>query len=108
MKKLGTLYRLGEWMVKPGKIPEFIEAWQAGADWIALNLSDDGEGILLQDTENPNKFISFAFSVNSEKAQEVMSRPEFQELMSKTRSLCDEVQLHGMRAVGYSSSNKDE
>lgn len=108
MKRLGTLYRLGEWTVKPGKIPEFIEAWQAGADWIALNLSDDGEGILLQDTENPNKFISLAFSVDPEKTQEVISRPEFQEFMSKTRSLCDEAQPHRMRAVGYSSLNKDE
>ena len=108
MKKLGTLYRLGEWTVKPGKIPEFIEAWQAGADWVAKNLPNDGEGILLQDTDNPNKFISFAFSVNTEKAQEAMSRPEFQELMAKTRSFCDDVQPHGMKVVGYSSSSKDE
>jgi len=108
LKKLGTLYRLGEWTVKPGKNPEFIETWQAGADWIAQNLPDDGEGILLQDTDKPNKFISLAFSSNPEKAQEVMSRPEFQELMSKTRMLCDDVQPHGMKVVGYSSSSKDE
>lgn len=108
MKKLGTLYRLGEWTVKPGNIPEFIELWQAGADWIAQNLRDDGEGLLLQDTENPNKFISLASSSNPEKAQEILSRPEFQELMSKTRSLCDDVKPHRMKVVGYSSSNKKD
>ncbi|MCI0607694.1 MAG: antibiotic biosynthesis monooxygenase [Anaerolineae bacterium] len=108
MKKLGKLYRLGEWTVKPDKIPQFIEAWQAGVDWIAQNLPDGGEGILLQDKENPNKFISLAFSSNPEKTQEAMSRPEFQELMSRTRSLCEDVQPHRMQAVGYSSSSRDE
>jgi hypothetical protein len=108
MKKLGTLYRLGEWTVKPGKIPEFIEAWQAGADWIAQNLPDDGEGILLQDSENPNKFISFAFSSNLEKAQDVMSQTEYQELFSRVRALCDDVQPHRLNVVGYSSSSNNE
>jgi hypothetical protein len=108
MKKLGTLYRLGEWTVKSGKAAEFIEAWQAGADWIAQNLPDDGEGILLQDKENPNKFISFAFSGNPEKAQEAMSISEFQELQSRARALCENVQPHRMQIVGYSSSTKIE
>ena len=108
MKKLGILYRLGEWTVKTDKTSQFIEAWQAGGDWIAQNLPDDGEGILLQDIEDPNKFISFAFSVNHEKVQEALSHPEFQEFMSKTRSLCEEVQSHRMQAVGYSYSNKKD
>ena len=108
MKKLGTLYRLGEWTVKPDKTSQFIEAWQAGVDWIAQNLSDDGEGILLQDIEDPNKFISFAFSVNHEKVQEALSHPEFQELQSRTRALCENVQPHRMQVVGYSSSSEDE
>ena len=108
MKINGQPVRLGEWTVKSGKVPEFVEAWQAGADWITQNLSDNGEGFLLQDTESPNRFISFAFSSNLEKALETMSRPEFQELMSKTRSLCEEAQPHGMKVVGYSSSANDE
>ena len=107
MKKVGTFYRLGEWTVKPGKIQEFIEAWQAGADWITQNLPDDGEGMLLQDTENPNKFISLAFSVDPEKAQQLMSQSEFQELMSKTRTFCDDVQPHGMKIVGFSYSSNN-
>ena len=107
MKKLGKLYRLGEWTVKSGRIPEFIESWQAGVDWIAQNLPDDGEGILLQDTDNPNKFISLAFSANPEKAQEAMSRPEFQELMSRTRALCEDVQPHRMQVVAHSPPSKD-
>ena len=108
MKKVGTFYRLGEWTVKPGKIQEFIEAWQAGADWITQNLPDDGEGILLQDVDNPNKFVSLAFSLFPEKAQEVLSHPEFQELMSITRTFCDNVQPRRMKIMGNSSSNKSE
>ena len=108
MKKIGQLFRLGMWTVKSDNIPEFIKAWQASVDWIARNLPNDGEGVLLQDSESPNKFISFAFSANPEKAQEAMSRTEFQELFSRVRALCEDVRSHRMRVAAYSPSNKDE
>ena len=108
MQKIGQPMRLGIWMVKSEKTSEFIEAWQLSADWISQNLPEDGEGILLQDTEDPNKFISFGFSSNLEKAQEVMSQTEYQELFSRVRALCDNVQPHRMNIVGYSSSSNNE
>jgi hypothetical protein len=49
VKNIGQRYRLGIWTVKAGNIPEFIEAWQSSADWIAQKLHDDGEAVLLQD-----------------------------------------------------------
>ena len=108
MHKIGHLARLGIWRVESEKTSEFIKAWQLSADWIAQNLPDDGEGILLQDTENPNKFISFGFSSNFEKAQEVLSQTEYQELFSVVRALCDDVQPQRMNIVGYSSSSRNE
>lgn len=108
MNRTGQPFRLGIWSVKSENIPKFIEAWQLSADWISENLPGDGEGVLLQDVEISNEFVSFAFSSNLEKAQEVMSRSEYQELFSKVRALCDEVQPHRMHVVGYSTSNKSE
>jgi len=108
MNKIGQPLRLGMWTVKSDNIPEFIKAWQISADWVSQNLPGDGEAALLQDAESPNKFISFAFSSNLEKAQEVMSQTEYQDLFSRVRALCDEVQPHGMNVVGYSSSGKNE
>ena len=82
MNRIGQPFRLGIWMVKSENIPEFIEAWQLSVDWITQKVSDDGEGFLLQDTQDPNKFVSFAFSSNPDKSQEVRSlniRSSFQE-----------------------------
>ena len=104
MKTVGQPLRLGMWTVKQPNIPEFIEMWKKSVDWVSQNLPGEGEAVLLQETENPNKFISFAFSTNLEKAQEVMSRTEYQELFSRVRALCDDVQPHGMKVVGYSFS----
>jgi hypothetical protein len=108
MQKIGQPMRLGIWMVKSEKTSEFIKAWQLSADWIAQNLPEDGEAILLQETEDPNKFISFGFSSNLEKVQDVMSQTEYQELFSRVRALCDDVQPHRMNVVGYSSSSNIE
>jgi hypothetical protein len=108
MKTVGQPLRLGMWTVKRGNIQEFIKTWQLSADWISQNIPEDGEGVLLQDVENPNKFISFAFSTDLEKAQEVLSRTEYQELFSRVRALCDDIRPHGMKVVGYSSSARNE
>jgi hypothetical protein len=80
VNNIGQRYRLGIWTVKADKVAEFIEAWQSSTDWIVQNLAEDGDAVLLQDTEDPGKFVSFAFSANLDKAEEVMSRAEFQEL----------------------------
>jgi hypothetical protein len=90
-------------MVDMGNIPEFIETWQSSSDWIVENLRDDGEAVLLQDTDNPTKFVSFAFSANLDKPEEVMARTEFQELWSKVLALCADVKPHRMQVAGYSA-----
>ena len=107
MKEIGRPIRLGMWTVNSDKVQEFIEAWQSSADWLTDNLPDNGEGFLVQDMENPNRFISFAFSDDLEMAQEVMSQIEYLDLFSKVRAICDDVQPHGMKIVGYSSSTKN-
>ena len=104
---IGQFFRLGTWTVKRENVPKFIEAWQSSAAWITGNLGGDGEGVLLQDSDHPGKFVSFASSSNPEEAQEVMSRPEFQELWSSVMELCEDVQPHRMHVVAYSDPQPD-
>jgi hypothetical protein len=108
MKNIGQRYRLGIWTVNAGNIPEFIEAWQSSSEWIAQNLHDDGEAVLLQDIDDPRKFVSFAFATNLDKAEEVMSRTEFQELWSDVMALCEEVKPHRMQVAGYSALHTED
>jgi len=106
MKKIGLMYRSGIWTVKPSKIEEFIKAWQTQVEWLVENHPSGwgGEALLLQDIGNPNKFISFAWSTMPEKTEELLAGTEFQSFMASIKDLCEEIQPHRMRVVGYSAS----
>lgn len=99
MKDIGQLFRMGVWTVKQGKVPEFIEAWQSSAGWLVRNLAVSGEGILLQDPDDPVKFVSFGSASNLEEIEELMSGDEFQELWTKVLGLCEDVQPRMMKVV---------
>lgn len=102
MRTIGQPYRLGIWKAKTGNIPEFIEAWQSSTDWITQHLTVNGEAVLLQDTEDPSRFVSFAFSAKPEAAEEVMARPEFLEMWERLLSHCEEVQPNRMEVAAFS------
>lgn len=103
MSERGQLYTSGTWRVKPGKEAEFIEAWQAFADWTSGNQSGSGEGILLQNEENPQSFLSLGPWDSAESIAHWRSQPRFQDFLSKARELCEEMQPQTMKLVGYSS-----
>jgi hypothetical protein len=94
------------WTVKPGKVEEFIKAWQASVEWLVENHTAgwDGEALLLQDIRSSNQFISFAWSTDLEKTEDLFARTEFQAIMAGIQEFCEEIQPHGMRVVGYLTS----
>jgi hypothetical protein len=108
VKEIGQPLRLGVWMVKPGKGLQFVEEWQASADWVVQKLPGDGEALLLQDAYDPGRFVSFGSSSNPGEAEKVMSQPEFQELWSGLLELCEEVRPHRMHLVGYAGGSSGE
>jgi hypothetical protein len=91
---------LGIWSVKPEVSGEFIEAWQVLADWLADKLESQGGAVLLMDTDEPSKYISFAAVDELDKVQELMADDEFQDLWSEVMKYCDDVEPHNMRVVG--------
>lgn len=99
MERIGQSYRLGVWGVPPEKADEFVEAWQSLSEWLADHLPDERGAILLEDTTDPTRFISFSTIDNTTKVDEVMSDPEFQDLMQVVMETCDTLKPHNMRVV---------
>jgi hypothetical protein len=88
MNKKGQLYRPGRWTIKPGRIEEFISAWQTSVDWLIEPHTRgwSGETVLLQDTENSHKFISFAWTTNPQQIEELLTGREFQSFMPVSKN----------------------
>lgn len=100
MEEIKQQFRLGIWAVKPEKREKFIEAWQTSGDWLSQRLPNERGAVLLEDTNDPGKFISYAPISQPEIANKVMSGSEFQELWGAVMQLCDGVEPHSMRVVG--------
>lgn len=106
MTKRLQLYTCGTWIVKSGMEQDFIEAWQAFADWTSRDQVGAGAGTLLQNEDDPSMFLSFGPWENVKVITEWRSKPEFQDFVSRARELCEEVKPQTMKVVGYSNPEK--
>ena len=91
------IWTLGTWKVKTGREDEFAQAWQEFAGWTSQNQPGAGLAYLLQDTTDPQKFVSFGPWESADAVGAWRSTPEFQTFLAKARELCDEVQPHLLR-----------
>lgn len=82
---------MGIWSVKPGKGKEFVSLWNGFAKWTAKSQKAAGRGVLLQDADNPLRFVSFGSWKDEKGIAAWRSRPEFREFLEKARALCDEI-----------------
>jgi len=101
MSKIGQLYTSGTWKVKAGMEAEFIELWQAFAEWTASSQAGAGEAFLLQNPENPQSFLSFGPWDRVEHVDKWRSRPEFQAFVRRARELCEALEPRNMVLVGH-------
>ncbi len=95
----GELYALAAWTVKAGKQDEFIHLWEGFATWTSENQPGAGDGYLLQDQENPQKFISYGPWENPDDMADWRSRPQFRQFFAQARELCDEIQPRTLKMV---------
>ena len=56
---MDELYTCGIWTVVPGREDEFVAAWDELARWTKENLAGATWAALVQDTERPNRFLTF-------------------------------------------------
>jgi hypothetical protein len=53
------LYTCGIWQVAPGSEEDFVSAWRDLAEWTVKHTPGAGAATLVQDTGQPNRFVSF-------------------------------------------------
>ncbi len=89
MLRSGQPYTCGTWIVRDGSEEEFVTRWTA-----LVNSADDGPGaesfILIQDRQDPHRFISFGAwdewtSIDGWRASDA-----FKERMGACRELCED------------------
>lgn len=102
MDAVGQLFTAGLWTTRPGKEEEFIRAWDEFAKWTGKNQTGAGQGQLLQDVENPARFLSFGPWESAERVAEWRGTPEFAAFLVKARELCDEIRPSMLRVVAQS------
>ena len=91
MDKVGQPYSAGDWTVKAGQEAEFVERWSAFTKWSADNVPGAESFLLIQAQDNPRHFVSVGGWRDMESLQAWRQLPEFQQLFSRCRELCDEM-----------------
>ena len=93
MAQIGQPYSSGNWLVKEGSEEDFVSRWTAFVEWSLENAPGFVTGLLIQDSDNPRRFLSLGAWDTAEAMQAWRQMPEFQELFEACRELCDEVQV---------------
>lgn len=102
IEKPGKNYTLGIWKVKPEKEKDFIKEWTNFASWTGRNINGSGKAHLLQDKENPLRFISFGSWDSEESITHWRNYKEFKTFVEKVKELCDEFQPNTLNEVSSS------
>ncbi len=92
-------YTLAQWSVKSGNEEKFIHEWRTFAAWTKKNQPGCGDGYLVQDTERPQRFISFGSWESADAIGEWRSSPQFIEFLGNARKLCDNIQPQTLKLV---------
>jgi heme-degrading monooxygenase HmoA len=99
MPPIGTLYSAGIWTVKPGNEAAFIKTWESLAQWTTSTMKGIEPAVLVQDADNPGKFISFGSWKDIATLTQWRSTPEFKKAFATFRVLCSEIQPLTLKCV---------
>ena len=93
---------VGIWTIKPGQEAAFIGAWSDFAQWMTKNTPGLGKGYLLQDAQNPSRFISTGAWDSVQAVQMWRESEAFQGFVGKAMPLCDDFQPGLLNVVATS------
>lgn len=93
---MSSLYTLGEWTVMPGREEEFVTAWRQFAEWTTTNVRGNTWAKLLQDSDAPQRFVSFGPWESDDAVAEWRQNPAFEEHVAKIRELVEGFTPHNM------------
>ena len=94
-------FSVGIWLVKSGNEEKFIAMFRDFAKWVFNRNLGAGEVYLLQDIQQPGRFITCGPWENVQKIEEWRKLPEFKEFFSKAKQMCDEVTPLTMKPILY-------
>lgn len=92
MANIGEPFTSGNWIVKEGREDEFIVRWTEFVEWSIQTMGSDAADppVLIRETTNPRRFISFGGWSNAEAVQRWRQHPDFADRLGRARELCDE------------------
>jgi len=82
-------YTFGVWIVRPGREDDFVAGWRGLAEWTAANAPGAGVSRLLQDENQPSRFISLGSWDDKDAIAAWRSRLGFQERVAKLREMLE-------------------
>jgi len=93
------IYTSGDWMVKPGRDEEFIEAWHDLAEWTAAEMAPGAPATLLRDRDEPAHFRSFGPWDSDEQVAAWRQSEGFAVRIGRIRELLDRFESHTLDVV---------
>jgi heme-degrading monooxygenase HmoA len=94
MQKTAQSYSSGEWLVRAGSEEEFIQRWTTFIEWSLDNAEGAESFVLVRSTQEPRKFLSLGAWESPEAQQAWREMPRMQELLGRSRELCEEFETH--------------
>jgi quinol monooxygenase YgiN len=88
-----AVYTSGDWLVKPGREQEFVDAWRELAEWSTREYGPEGWGKLLRDKEDPARFRSVGAWPSDHVVAEWRASEGFKQRLAKIHELLDDVTI---------------
>jgi len=93
------IYTSGDWLVKPGREEEFIDAWRDLAEWTAAETTQGTRAVLLHDRDEPALFRSFGPWDSDEQVAAWRQSEGFAARIGRIRELLDRFDAHTLDVV---------
>jgi heme-degrading monooxygenase HmoA len=93
------IYTSGDWLVKPGREEEFIEAWHELAEWTAAEIAPGARAMLLHDRDEPALFRSLGPWDSDPQVAAWRQSEGFAARIGRIRELLDRFEAHTLDVV---------
>jgi len=90
MVKIGQPYTSGTWVVRQGREEEFVARWTEFTEWALANAEGAQGFLLIRDSEDPRRFLSFGGWDDPDAVNAWRSTPEFADRLGRCRELCED------------------
>ena len=92
-------YSVGMWTTKSGQSDAFVKAWKGMVDYVAQNSVGGIDFYLVQDTEQPNMYLSFGRWENADMFKMWMESPVFKDYKAQLDALCYDIKIKTVKGI---------